>query len=200
MCSFYLIMGSFVCALTIPLCALLIICSLYVLYLRTLCICSFNVLFLCFLGIRLFYVLFWCSLCIRFLHLLFLCALFIRSFYVLHLCAIFHVLFLCTLCIRLLHALFSCAILMCFYNERLAVLRMYWKYYCIQTNMENYKMDHVLKKLCLSAHRVKIVEEKILTNIVCYLSVEDFLSQAQIWPARSWCFSTNKRLLILWWN
>ena len=36
-------------------------------------------------------------------------------------------------------------------------------------------MDNVLKKLCLSAHKVRIIEEKILTNIVCYLSVEDFL-------------------------
>ena len=41
--------------------------------------------------------------------------------------------------------------------------------------MENDKMDNVLKKLCLSAHKVRIIEEKILTNIVCYLSVEDFL-------------------------
>ena len=36
-------------------------------------------------------------------------------------------------------------------------------------------MDNVLKKLCLPAYRVRLVEEKVLTNIVCYLSIEDFL-------------------------
>ena len=36
-------------------------------------------------------------------------------------------------------------------------------------------MENVLKKLCLPVYRVRIVEEKILTNIVCYLSIEDFL-------------------------
>ena len=36
-------------------------------------------------------------------------------------------------------------------------------------------MENVLKKLCLPAYRVRIIEEKILTNIVCYLSKEDFL-------------------------
>ena len=41
--------------------------------------------------------------------------------------------------------------------------------------MENDKMENVLKKLCLPAYRVRIIEEKILTNIVCYLSIEDFL-------------------------
>ena len=41
--------------------------------------------------------------------------------------------------------------------------------------MEDDKMDDVLKKLCLSAHRARFIEEKILTNIICYLSVEDFL-------------------------
>ena len=41
--------------------------------------------------------------------------------------------------------------------------------------MENEKTENVLKKLCLPAYRVRIVEEKILTNIVCYLSIEDFL-------------------------
>ena len=41
--------------------------------------------------------------------------------------------------------------------------------------MENGKIENVLKKLCLPAYRVRIVEEKILTNTVCYLSIEDFL-------------------------
>ena len=36
-------------------------------------------------------------------------------------------------------------------------------------------MDNVLKKLSLPAYRVRLVEEKVLTNIVCYLSIEDFL-------------------------
>ena len=36
-------------------------------------------------------------------------------------------------------------------------------------------MENVLKKLYLPAYRVRIIEEKILTNIVCYLSIEDFL-------------------------
>ena len=42
--------------------------------------------------------------------------------------------------------------------------------------MENDKMENILKKLGLPAYRVRIVEEKILTNIVCYLSIEDFLN------------------------
>ena len=99
--------------------------SHYVLNLRAHCICSFNVLFWCVLGIRLFYVLFLCAFLMFSLYSLFAFALFMRSFYVLHLCAIFHALFLCTLCIRFLCALFSCAILMCFFNKRLAVLRMH---------------------------------------------------------------------------
>ena len=45
----------------------------------------------------------------------------------------------------------------------------------MQTNIENDKMDNVLKKLCLPAYTVRLVEEKVLTNIVCYLSIEDFL-------------------------
>ena len=36
-------------------------------------------------------------------------------------------------------------------------------------------MDDALKKLGLSDHRAKFVEEKISTDIVCYLSREDFL-------------------------
>ena len=36
-------------------------------------------------------------------------------------------------------------------------------------------MNDVLKKLGLSDHRTKFVEEKILTDIVFYLSIEDFL-------------------------
>ena len=41
--------------------------------------------------------------------------------------------------------------------------------------MQDNKMNNVLKKLDLSDHRTKFVEEKILTDIVCYLSIEDFL-------------------------
>ena len=36
-------------------------------------------------------------------------------------------------------------------------------------------MDDVLKKLGLSDHRARFIEEKISTDIVCYLSIEDFL-------------------------
>ena len=41
--------------------------------------------------------------------------------------------------------------------------------------MADNKMNDVLKKLGLSDHRAKFVEEKISTDIVCYLSREDFL-------------------------
>ena len=36
-------------------------------------------------------------------------------------------------------------------------------------------MDDVLKNLGLSDHRARFVEEKISTDIVCYLSMKDFL-------------------------
>ena len=41
--------------------------------------------------------------------------------------------------------------------------------------MADDKMDDVLKKLGLSDHRARFVEKKISTDIVCYLSIEDFL-------------------------
>ena len=41
--------------------------------------------------------------------------------------------------------------------------------------MTNNKMDDVLKKLRLSHHRARFVEEKISTDIVCNLSIEDYL-------------------------
>ena len=36
------------------------------------------------------------------------------------------------------------------------------------------KMEEILKKLDLSAHSVRFVEEKISPDIVCKLSIEDF--------------------------
>ena len=41
--------------------------------------------------------------------------------------------------------------------------------------MADNKMNDVLKKLGLSHHRARLVEEKISTNIVFYLSIEGFL-------------------------
>ena len=41
--------------------------------------------------------------------------------------------------------------------------------------MADNKMDNFLKKLGLSDHSARFVEEKISTDIVCYLSIEDFL-------------------------
>ena len=41
--------------------------------------------------------------------------------------------------------------------------------------MADDKMDHVLKNLDLSDHRARFVEEKISTDIVCYLSIKNFL-------------------------
>ena len=52
---------------------------------------------------------------------------------------------------------------------------MHKKYYYTKTNVADNKMNDVLKKLGLSDHRAKFVEEKISTDIVCYLSREDFL-------------------------
>ena len=101
------------------------------------------------------------------------------SFYALLLCALFmhsfYALFLFTFFMCYFYALFSCAILICSFHKRLAILRMNRKYYCTKTNMGNNKMDDVLKKLKLSHHRARFVEEKISTDIVCYLSIEDFL-------------------------
>ena len=51
---------------------------------------------------------------------------------------------------------------------------MHKKYYCTKTNIADHKIDVVLKKLGLSDHRINFVEEKISTDIVCYLSLEDF--------------------------
>ena len=41
--------------------------------------------------------------------------------------------------------------------------------------MADNKVDDVLKKLGLSDHKVRFVEEKVSTDIVCYLSIENFL-------------------------
>ena len=51
-----------------------------------------------------------------------------------------------------------------------------WVYYTIiQTNMEvDAKTEEILKKLDLSAHSVRFVEEKISPDIVCKLLIEDF--------------------------
>ena len=144
----------------------LLVCAL----LCTLFMCSFYLLLYCALCIRSFYALFLCTLFMhlfmRYLYSLFLCPLFMHSFYVLFLCAIF---------IRLFSALFSWAILMCSFHKRLAILRMHKKYYCIQTSIADNKMGKVLNKLGLSDHRVRFVEKNISTDIVCYLSIENFL-------------------------
>ena len=63
---------------------------------------------------------------------------------------------------------------MCSFHKRLAILHMHKKYYCTKANMADHKIDVVLKKLGLSDHRINFVEEKISTDIVCYLSLEDF--------------------------
>ena len=54
-------------------------------------------------------------------------------------------------------------------------LRMSVYYTIIHTNTElDVKMKEILKKLDLSAHSVRFVEEKISPDIVCKLSIEDF--------------------------
>ena len=144
---------------------------------------SFYVLFLCALFMWSFIVLFVFARYMRSFYVLFLCALFMRSFmcsfYALSLCALFMLsfcaLFVFTLFMCSFYALFSCAILMCFFRKRLAILRTHRKYYCTKTNTAANKMDDVLKKLGLSDRRARLVEEKISTDIVCYLSIEDFL-------------------------
>ena len=110
---------------------------------------------------------------------LFVFALYMRSFYVLfvfaHFVRSFYALFVFTLFMCFFYVLFSCTILMCSFHKRLAILRMHKKYHCSKTNMADNKMNDVLKKLGLSHHRARLVEEKISTNIVCYLSIEGFL-------------------------
>ena len=110
---------------------------------------------------------------------LFVFALYMRSFYVLfvfaHFVRSFYALFVFTLFMCFFYVLFSCTTLMCSFHKRLAILRMHKKYHCTKTNMADNKMNDVLKKLGLSHHRARLVEEKISTNIVCYLSIEDFL-------------------------
>ena len=138
----------------------------YELFLYALFMCSVYVLFYCALCIRSLYALFLCALCIRSFCALFLCALFMHSFYAL---------FVFTLFTCFFYVLFLCTILMCSFHKRLAILRMHKKYHCTKTNMADNKMNDVLKKLGLSHHRARLVEEKISTNIVCYLSIEGFL-------------------------
>ena len=166
-------------------------CSLYSLFLCALSKCSFNVLFVFAHFMRSFNVPCLCAFLMRSLYSLFLCALFICCFYALFVFPLvmcyFNVLFLCALFMRSLYSLFSCALFMCSfyalfvfaffmrYFHMLAILRMHRKYYCIQTNMTDDKMDDVLKKLGLSDHRTTSFEEKMSTDIVCYLSIEDFL-------------------------
>ena len=64
---------------------------------------------------------------------------------------------------------------MCSFNKRQVILHMHKKSYCTKANVADNKMNDVLKKLGLSDHRAKFVEEKISTDIVCYLSTEHFL-------------------------
>ena len=48
-------------------------------------------------------------------------------------------------------------------------------YTIIQPNIEvDAKMEEILKKLDLSAHSVRFVEEMISSDILCKLSIEDF--------------------------
>ena len=140
-------------------------CSFYALFLCALSICSFIVPFV--------FALFMLSFMYSFyplVYALFVFAVFMSSF--LH---SFYVLFLCALFIRLFSALFSWAILMCSFHKRLAILHMHKKYYCTQTSIADNKMDKVLNKLGLSDRRVRLVEKNISTDIVCYLSIENFL-------------------------
>ena len=77
---------------------------------------------------------------------------------------------------RSFYVLFLCAVLMLSFHKHQVILHMHKKYYCTKTNMADNKMNDVLK-LDLSDHRAKFVEEKISTDIVCYLSIEDFLKR-----------------------
>ena len=61
---------------------------------------------------------------------------------------------------------------MCSFHKHLAMQK---RYYCAQAYMTENKMGNVLKKLALSDHRARFVKKKISTDIVCYLSIEDFL-------------------------
>ena len=101
-----------------------------------------------------------------YLYALFLCALLMCSLHSLYLCA----LLMCSF-----YTPFSYALLMCSFHKRLAILRMHKKHYCKQTNMADNKMEEVLKKLGLSDHRARFIEKRISTDIVCHLSIEDFL-------------------------
>ena len=144
---------------------------------------SLNMLFLvpyalfslCALCTRSFYALFLCGLFMRSFYLLFLSTLFMSSLYSLFVYALLYALFLYTFFLHLFCALFSCVVLICSFHKRLAILRMHKSYYCTQTNMADDKMCDVLKKLGLSDRRARFVEEKIPADIVCYLSMEDFL-------------------------
>ena len=97
-------------------------------------------------------------------------ALFMRSLYSLFSCAL-----CCGSFYALLYVLFLCAVLMCSFHKRQVILLMYKKYYCTKANMTDNKMNDVLKKLGLADYRAKFVEEKISTDIVCYLFI-DFLT------------------------
>ena len=143
--------------------------SLYTFFVFALFMCSFYMFFLCALCIRSFYVLFLCAFFMGSFYALFLCTLFMRCLYLFFLCA-----FLCALFTHLFYALFSCAIFMSSFHKRLAILRMHKKYYCTQINMAHDKMGNILKKLGLPDHRARFVEEKISTDIVCYLSMKEF--------------------------
>ena len=70
---------------------------------------------------------------------------------------------------RSFYVLFFWAVLVCFFHKRQVILHMHKKYYCTKTNVADNKMNDVLKKLGLSDHRAKFVEEKISIDIVIYL-------------------------------
>ena len=56
------------------------------------------------------------------------------------------------------------------------------------------KMKEILKKLDLSAHSVRFVEEKISPDIACKLSIEDFHNLGMNDRSAIWKLYSQKRL------
>ena len=110
-----------------------------------------------------FYVLFLCAIFMCSFYTLFLFSLFSRSF-----CALFFVLFLCDLFMSPFYALFFMGSFNCA---------------CTKSINAHKQISQMTKKSRLSDHRARFLEEKISTDIICHLPVEDCPLELSVQPS-----------------
>ena len=91
---------------------------------------------------------------------------------------------------------------MCSFHKRQVILHMHKKYYCTKTNMADNKMNDVLKKLGLSDHRTKFIEEKISTDIqfAIFKPLSYCFEETMVFDSKASSASWPVSRLISWYN